>query len=697
MDKMLSHLSASLRLGALFILVPVGTLRADLYHVHKLSEQELMRNYSSLLIEACHHADQFWKTSTFDPAAGYWGDGVSDGNQGIRAIGEMTLTCGTLLKYSGSLTEAERGDWFSKARAAIRYAAATHRTGRQKCADRKQWGGSWQSAMWTGTLGFGAWFIWDRLDHELRQDVERVVAAEANRFLDGHPPAQVWFDTKAEENGWNLICIALAANMFPGHPHAAAWEEKAREYMMNTLSVTQDLTDGTLVDGRPVKQWVTGANLQPDFTLENHGFFHPSYVACSSYFLTQTAMYYAYAGRPIPEATRHHLLDTWQMLQTILLPWGEAAFPQGMDWELHGLNFINLYASLATWQHDPLAAHMERITLQYSRAWQTMCRGDLTVPGSRLGFTRHAICAEQAAYGFLAHKIFGPSGKGMSADEPASRVQRVRDFPYVDFITQRTQNKFASFSWKNRIMGMVIPTRKDHGSNPFFSVPIINGFVGSIELGPRGNAKISVLEHASKETGSGFETTGTLSINGGRLEQRIRVTSVGERTVLYQDRITARAEISLAAERGVPLGIENDEITGGKRKVYYQGGQTVFDWQHRRNPLAIPGRWANVDGRLGVVIVAGSGLVYASAAGYDAQMGVCSDILYGSFSNEPKHFKAGEEVARRIVIFFTEVSPRKTAALSSRFCIMMEPGLGIVQFELPEGCQTDVPLLWGAP
>ena len=49
-----------------------------------------------------------------------------------------------------------------------------------------------------------------------------------------------------------MTCLAVAASMFSTHPHAAAWNEKAIEYMMNTLSVPQDAFDKTLVDGRPV-------------------------------------------------------------------------------------------------------------------------------------------------------------------------------------------------------------------------------------------------------------------------------------------------------------------------------------------------------------------------------------------------------------------------------------------------------------
>src|ERR1039457_4269945 len=84
--------------------------------------------------------------------------------------------------------------------------------------------------MWTATLTFGARLIWDDLDTELQQGVERVVASEADRFLKNKPPTGRFGDTKAEENGWDMTCLAVADSMFPNHPHAAAWHEKAIEY-----------------------------------------------------------------------------------------------------------------------------------------------------------------------------------------------------------------------------------------------------------------------------------------------------------------------------------------------------------------------------------------------------------------------------------------------------------------------------------
>ncbi len=530
------------------------------------------------------------------------------------------------------------------------------------------------------------------MDPALQENVQRVVAWEDDILAGRKPPNGLWLDTKAEENGWEVPCLVLGELIFPKHPHAASWHETAERYMMNTLCTEADTHDGELVDGRAIEQWVGGPNLQPDFTLENHSIFHPSYVGCSSYFLTQAAMYYTYGAKPVPEAATHHLEDTWRMFQSILLPWGESAYPQGMDWELHGLPFINLFAALATHNKDAFAARMEQSSLQYIRAWQKMGDGSLTFPGSRLGITRHSINAEQAAYGFLAHKIFGPPADELTATQAAVQEQGVRDYPFVDFIVHRTEKKFVSFSWKNRIMGLLIPTAEGHENNPDFSTPIVNGFVGSFDLSPRGDVKIKVVDHSRKKTADGFDTSGTVLLNGGRLKQTLRMVSVGSQTVVYEDRVTAISDVTVQVERGVPVGIVNDEITGGTRLVTDQDGETRFEWKSPRRPVALSGSWANIDGRLGVVTLAGAGMSYAQASGYSPGISVCSDILYGSFSDRSRQFKAGDEVAHRVAILFVEVTAQETSALAHSCKIETKPGGQTLHFKQPDGEDAQVPL-----
>lgn len=69
-----------------------------------------------------------------------------------------------------------------------------------------------------------------------------------------------------------------------------------------------------------------------------------------------------------------------------------------------------------------------------------------------------------------------------------------------------------------------------------------------------------------------------------------------------------------------------------------------------------------------------------------------SDSLYGSFSNQTRRFKAGEEVARRIAVVFVEVTPQETAALAQSCKVAGQPGAPEFRFKQPDRTEAQVPL-----
>ena len=73
--------------------------------------------------------------------------------------------------------------------------------------------------------------------------------------------------------------IGFAANMFPQHPNAIAWEESAKKWMMNCCTVPEDRYSNLVIDGRRVRDWVTTTTTHPDFSVENHGIVHPNYMS----------------------------------------------------------------------------------------------------------------------------------------------------------------------------------------------------------------------------------------------------------------------------------------------------------------------------------------------------------------------------------------------------------------------------------
>ncbi len=70
----------------------------------------------------------------------------------------------------------------------------------------------------------------------------------------------------------------------------------------------------------------------------------------------------------------------------------------------------------------------------------------------------------------------------------------------------------------------------------------------------------------------------------------------------------------------------------------------------------------------------------------------CRDVLYGSCSDGPKHYQAGAQAVRRIVLFFTEVTPRQTAALARSCRVVDQANRQSLRFKPPEGGQVEVPL-----
>jgi hypothetical protein len=182
----------------------------------------------------------------------------------------------------------------------LKATASTHK--------KQWWGYPWQSALWASQLGHAGWLLWDELDSETKEMVAELVEAEANRFLDYQVP--YWNgeggDTKAEENAWNSTVLSIAVAMMPGHPNARKWKEKCSELMISAYATEKDLQNQTVVDGKPVKDWIGGYNAREDGSVVNHGFIHPDYMRCI--FLNLRAhVVQPLAGQPVPEAANFNV------------------------------------------------------------------------------------------------------------------------------------------------------------------------------------------------------------------------------------------------------------------------------------------------------------------------------------------------------------------------------------------------------
>jgi hypothetical protein len=249
-----------------------------------------VKKYLPYFVTYMPYAETLWHDAG---QGGYWGDGDSGGNGGVRGTSNLTLAAAMLvhatdngwLTPSQQKTLAEAGlnrhQLIERIDRSWTYLAAGHLSGKGQCADQKQWGRSWQSSLWLGASGLAALLVWDDLDPELRESIQRVVVDEANQKIGVPPPDATPGNTRAEENGWDTHAPAVALALLPKHENAEKWLRTAQLLAANTYSTAADQTSNARLGTDRMGDIVTTTNVQDDFTLDNHGFFHPSYQKVS--------------------------------------------------------------------------------------------------------------------------------------------------------------------------------------------------------------------------------------------------------------------------------------------------------------------------------------------------------------------------------------------------------------------------------
>ncbi|MFI6485923.1 hypothetical protein ACIBH1_49050, partial [Nonomuraea sp. NPDC050663] len=250
----------------------------------------------------------WWPAKGFPTSAQTYLNLGGTGEMHVRGPADEALALAIALR-TGAYDAASAGD--------VPAAEASRRTAllagsiayRHRANSVNGWGDAWQSAMWAAYAGFAGWLMWDQLSADDRAHVARMVEHEANRFVDYRVPyyrnaagtITSPGDTKAEENAWNAMVLQLATAMMPDHPHHTAWMNKNRELMLSAFSRPSDLTRTTVVDGRPIRDWLDGSNIDEDGVIVNHSRVHPDYSTTVS-LNAQAALVYSMAGQATPRS-----------------------------------------------------------------------------------------------------------------------------------------------------------------------------------------------------------------------------------------------------------------------------------------------------------------------------------------------------------------------------------------------------------
>ncbi len=604
-----------------------------------------------------------------DRSLGYFGD-KDHGEMGLRAMGNYVFVTSLLATdpaYDPRVSKVSRETLLARARACLAYMTRAHSTGDIPCADGKPWGDEWQSSWWTARMAAGARLLWPKLSAEERAAVERVIVHEADRHLNRKPPGRMSLDTKSEENAWDCEVLAWAAGMFPQHPHASAWMEKLKEFAMNSLSAPQDTTDSLPVDGKPVSQWVTTANIHTDFTIENHGAYHFCYMACPLHSLAWSCEGLKGAGAPVPDALFHHYQDVWRWVKRTYLGDGRFAYLSGKDWPryAYGLSFVLPAAVMAQirWA-DPDARRIEldRIALLER---EQLLNGDGSFYGGR--FTRDTFGGRLAEYEtdtyanlalcYLLHKHH----KIPIPTDPA-KLQRYLSGSWFSeesgWAFGRSPKLFASFSWRHlggyRPMGLFIPAGGADMAE--WSAWQLVGRFDAEGLGRDAQA-----QHAEQRSPFGFSSTGQVEYqDAGKqplLRQQISFTALPEEgiAVVLEHTVAAKA-VSLRSAQGLNLPLANDIFNGSVRRIEAQGREinlpgaknlTHAEMARKdsvsEKRIPVRSKWLCIDGRLGIAqLDGGEEFLLHDVSGRNAPSGSLQYELISADHQEARALKEGE-------------------------------------------------------
>jgi hypothetical protein len=467
------------------------------------------------------------------------------------ALGYSTILRGPYDETAGGVPQAKLASDLTQL---LRTIAITHRVNFLPTSDGKAWGDQWQSAFWAGIAGEAAWLVWEQLPSDVRLLVARMVEHEANRFNTRPPDSGYLLDTKAEENAWNSEVVALAACMFPDHPSSGLWQERAKVYMINAFTRSQDRESERMVDGKPLREWVTTVTLHDDFTLENHHRVHPDYLACSSLNLRNALLYKA-AGLPLPESLAYGSPETYGVFKNLTATNGSCFYVNGQDWWPHRHDVpILLSAFASVLQNDPQAAFLERANLAFFGRMHARFEDGSAWDSREYNYANaeEELIARYAEM-YLLHRMFGDGPAPVSRDQFLAARAVTRVYERGGFVVHSTPRKYASFTWRNGVMGLVFAD-----DDTWLTAPYERGLVGSLSVTGKRDDTPKALRHVVRELPEGFAATAEVSRCQGAVRQWLAMVSLPGQPVLYLERLVAAADIKVERVRTGALGILNE-------------------------------------------------------------------------------------------------------------------------------------------
>ena len=516
-------------------------------------------------------------------------------------------------------------------------------------------------------IGLPAWVLWDELDDATRARLPRVMAWEADRWLDRPAPAQLFDDTQAESNAWTGGGLAVVAAMLRTHPHRDAWETKARELMISAYATPDDVASDRVVDGRPLRDWLRGANAFPDGAVENHGLVHPDYIAAVSE-MVRSAIAYRLAGAPCPAAATFGADRVLKLLLRMNLPDGNHLYVQGSDyhpeWGSRRLDSFFQASSVVALRPDPL---LQACFLRCLDSVEAMVRERPAISASGiLGLPYDFGLTWGLCEHYLLRRFHGDGGPALPDAAVNARLAGVHCNEAGRFVIHRTATKLTSCSWHAgrtdaNLAALTMPLSRDVRCSPY----PLRGYFGRVVEAGRDPAPPALVWQRVQPRADGFGVMLGLTWCGGAVSQRCAFVSLPTGASVYLEERTALRDVTLSVALSGTVAIYDDT------RWPLQPAPRVFAdsaGQFAPGAAARPaGPWFNVDDCLGYATLGADH--WALTLGRDRwrtwELGL--DALAGAAGSvpAPRALTAGTTVDRLALVTAPGATAAQTATLAA--------------------------------
>ena len=631
-------------------------------------------DYLQALLRFEPWAESVWKDYPKIPGSGYFGDGATEGNGGMRGTLEITFSYYVLIRAFPDSPESKHR--LKRVEEALRYAVETHRSGPSGslAIDGKKWGvlstssdkdnGAWQANAWAAELGFVAAMLEKELDPEVIKGCKRVVIEEAECRSKIPPASRYRRNTASEENGWQSNILVLAPAWLHTDPRAEKWIEAAKLYMANTYSVPADSTG-------PLKEWIHTQTMFPSFTLENHGFFHPSYEISGIMSLADSYMMAEMINPKLAQELKpfieHNVSPVWDVSKGLIMDTGDLAFPSGMDWSLHQFEDVSCLAWMAAYFRMPEALWGQLKVSKQILHRQTIngdgrfvgesCRSGAG-GGSTDGFYVEAVQAVVVSLAYLQNEIGGfPVSTGAA---PKDFISHYSD---IGLIFHRSATTLTTISYGSKIMSLVYPLNGTSPNQQFSTSPNTKSMIGT-------DGKATLLEF--KTTARGFSAEFSLTAKKDGRNSRMIVVSEPN-VVIYFEIPSDTARVTLSD--WFLTAIENHPMTGGTREVIWEGKSLKIKNRSGATSGPINTGWVNIDNWMGYISVTKGSLIYSAPTDYNRE-GAAEDALV---------FRPQDKKCPRATIVLPSMDANKTKSVYKSLKWKLTDKECELSFTMPDG------------